>query len=300
MEIDARQVTHGMETFARKFAILISLLIVMTSACGQPPPAAPLTVQSLSLASNNLKVYFVDVGQGDATLVLAPDGKIILMDGGETNTGIVQFLQGMGVKAIDLIIATHPHSDHIGGLVQVLKAIPVAKVVTNGQSHTTPTYEHFLDAIASAKAVYAEAKRGDTISEGDLKFQVLSPVKATGGDLNENSLVLRLEYGKTVFLFMGDTGKETEANILAAGLPVLANILKVGHHGSKFSSSPAFLAQVKPEVAVYMAGRGNSYGYPHKETIAALKAAGAQIYGTDVNGTIMITVDENGYKIDTR
>jgi len=261
-------------------------------------PIDTASAQATSTPSNSLRVSFIDVGQGDAILILAPDGKIMLIDGGDTNTGIVQFLQRNNVQRIDLMVATHPHSDHIGGLVQVLTAIPVTKVITNGQMHTSSIYEHFLDAIAFAKAEYAEVQRGDIIALGNLSFSVLNPTTNTG-DLNHNSLVLRLDYGEVSFLFTGDADKDAEASMISAGLPLQVTILKVGHHGSRYSSSPAFLAQVKPEVAIYSAGTGNLYGHPHPETLAALAAAGARVYGTDVNGTITVITDGISYEVVT-
>jgi hypothetical protein len=171
-------------------------------------------------------------------------------------------------------------------------------VVTNGEPTTTLTYEHFLDAIAGAKAAYKEVKRGDTLTLGGLSLAVLSPEGPGGEDLNDGSIVLRLAYGKVAFLFTGDAQQTAEVSMLRAGEPVEAQILKVGHHGSRSSSSPAFLAAVRPEVAVYSAGLGNSYGHPHAETLAALTEAGATIYGTDVNGTVVINSDGTGYKVE--
>ena len=198
-----------------------------------------------------------------------------------------------------MIVATHPHSDHIGGLVEVLGAIPVSKVITNGEPHTTLTYERFLDAIATAKAEYVEVKRGDVISVGSINFQVLSPVAVTNPDMNENSVVLRVTFGKTTILLMGDAGADTERDLIASGLPLKADILKVGHHGSKSASTPEFLSIVNPDVAIYSAGINNTYGHPAPETLAALSAVGATIYGTDQNGTVVVTIDENGYTINT-
>jgi len=222
----------------------------------------------------------------------------MLIDGGDTDTGVVQYLKSKGITRLDVVVATHPHADHIGGLVQVLKAIPVAKVITNGQPTTTKTYENFLDAIAAAKSEYVEVKRGDIIRLGNIQFTVLSPASIIGDDLNNNSLVLRLVYGKVSFLFDGDAQAEAEASMAASSVsPVSATILKVGHHGSRTSSSPAFLSLVKPEVAIYSAGRNNAYGHPHPETLAALAAVGATVYGTDVNGTVIVTTDGNTFKV---
>jgi competence protein ComEC len=245
-----------------------------------------------------LQISFFDVGQGDSILVVSPDGKTMLIDGGEPDTGIVQYLQGMKINRIDVMVASHPHADHIGGLVQVLKTIPVTEVITNGEPTTTNIYEQFLDGIANAKAKYTEVKKGDTIPLGNLTFDVLAPGVATG-DLNSDSIVLRLTYGKTSVMFMGDADAAAESAILASGSPVKADILKVGHHGSKYSSSVAFLKAVSPAVAVYSAGLGNSYGHPATQTIANLQNVGAQIYGTDKDGTITVSIDANGYKINT-
>jgi beta-lactamase superfamily II metal-dependent hydrolase len=220
-----------------------------------------------------------------------------LIDGGEPNTGVVAYLESQGIKRLSLVVATHPHSDHIGGLVEVLKTFPVDKVVTDGESATTAIFEQFIDAIATAKAQFVEVKKGDTISFGGLTFNVMSSGGVSTNDMNQNSVVLRMTYAKTTFLFMGDAGKVVEP--MLAGMDISADILKVGHHGSNTASGLSFLSQVNPKVAIYMAGLGNSYGHPAAAALANLKAVGAQIYGTDVNGTIIVTVDGSGYSIKT-
>lgn len=245
-----------------------------------------------------LRFRFVNVGQGDATLIQTPGGKNILIDGGETGSGIVQYLQGLGIQRIDLMIATHPHSDHIGGLAQVLEAFPVAKVVTNGQPHTTLVYERFLDGIITAQAEYVEVRRGDIISIDGLNLEVLHPVAPTDSDLNENSLVLKFTYGQTTFLLMGDAESRAEASLLSSGLSLKADILKVGHHGSTSSSTQAFLKAVSPKLAIYSAGVNNQYNHPAPQTIAALASIGATVLGTDQTGTIALTVEQNGYLFD--
>ncbi|NLG48827.1 MAG: MBL fold metallo-hydrolase [Chloroflexi bacterium] len=248
--------------------------------------------------ADSLQVHFIDVGQGDAILIVAPDGKTMLIDGGESNTGVVEYLRSVGVQQLDLMVATHPHADHIGGLVDVLEEIPVAEVVTNGQMHTSRTYERLLDGIAAAGAVYTEVKRGDRVQLGGLTFDVLHPTSGEDDDLNNSSVVLRLVYNQVAFLFTGDAEAQVEADILAAGQPVNATILKLGHHGSHTSSTAEFLAHVQPEVAVYSAEIGNSYGHPHAETLAALAKIGTQVYGTDVNGTVIVTSDGSTYTVD--
>ncbi|MBM2832717.1 MAG: beta-lactamase protein [Dehalococcoidia bacterium] len=263
-----------------------------------PPQPSPPPAGAPGTGVGTLQVHFIDVGQGDSILIQAPDGKTMLIDGSEANSAALEYLKSKGINHLDLVVATHPHADHIGGLVQVLKAIPVAKVITSGQPTTTKTYENFLDAIAAAKAEYVEVKRGDTVRLGYLTFSVLHPISSEGDDLNNGSVVLHLEYGQVSFLFTGDAEKEAEGSVSVSSVsPVKAMILKVGHHGSRTASSRAFLALVEPEVAIYSAGKGNNYGHPHPEAIAALKAAGARIYGTDVNGTVIVTTDGKTYSV---
>jgi len=225
-------------------------------------------------------------------------GHHALIDGGEANSGALAYLRAHGVRQLDAIIATHPHSDHIGGLPAVLTTIPVSQVYATGQPHTTSAYEGFLNAIFAAKAKYTEVKRGDRIPLGNLTLEVLSPsrIRPTG-DMNNNSLVLRLDYGSVGFLFEGDAQAEAESALLAAGLARPATVLKVGHHGSRSSSTPAFLAAVHPQIGVYSAGAGNSYGHPHPQTIANLKAVGTEIHGTDQEGSVVITTDGNTYQV---
>ena len=267
----------------------------------QPTPILQLTgiIPSQPTAVlDNLRVSFVDVGAGDATLLLAPDGKVALIDGGETDAGIVPYLQSAGIDHIDLMIATDSRPDHIGGLVQVLQAMPVGTVVANAPVNTPPIYESFLGAIASTQAQLLEVKQGDTLALGSLTFNVLNPVSEAGEALKDSPIVLRLVFGEVAFLFMGDAEKEAGTSILAAGLPVQAQILKVGFHGSQAASSPAFLSQVKPEVAIYFTGLGNPNEQPDPAALRSLGAVGANIFDTDVHGTITITTVGSGYTVD--
>ncbi len=261
-----------------------------------PPIILEPTAQPVS---GTLRFHFVNVGQGDATVIQTPGGQTMLIDGGDPNTGIVQYLQSLGIQRIDLMVATHPHSDHIGGLVQVLQSIPVTKVIYSGEPYTTSTFEHFIDAIGTARAEYVEVKRGDSFSLEGISFHVLNPTGTAFSDNpNENSVVLQFTYGTTTFLLMGDGGAEAEAAMLSVGIPLKATILKVGHHGSTSGSTPAFLNTVKPEIALYSAGINNSYHHPSSKTITALSFTGTTIYGTDKNGTIDIDVSANGYTIN--
>ncbi len=277
----------------RLFPLLLVLLVLL-AACR---PTSPSPTASLS---QNLEVHFIDVGQGDSIFVKAPDGKTMLIDGGERGSGTLEYLKGRGVKQIDVMVATHPHDDHIGGLTEILRQMTVKEVWLNGDSTTTPTFSQFLQAIDGSGAKFNEAQRGNSISLGNLRFDVLNPRPSLPDDINGNSTVLRLEYGKVSFLFTGDATKEAESNMLNANENVRAKVLKVGHHGSSGSSSAAFLKAVAPEVAVYSAGKNNSYGHPAPVIISRLLSMGVKIFGTDVNGTVVVSSDGQTYQVTTQ
>jgi competence protein ComEC len=261
---------------------------VAPTATVTPAPTAAITP---------MVVTFIDVGQGDSILVESPDGQVALIDGGSAGSGALTYLQNRGIKSIDIMIASYPGEEHIGGLSEVLDAMPVRKVITNPQSDITTTYRHFLDAIANAKAEYEEVSRGDSINLGKLTFSVLNPDIIKPGSLKTNSLVLGMSYGKTAFLFMGDADSTAEAGILAKVHPVQADILKVGQHGSCTASSPAFLDAIHPMVAIYFAKAKNPYGYPCAATIRAMDARGIFIYGTDTYGSLIVTTTLDGYAV---
>lgn len=237
-----------------------------------------------------LKIHFIDVGQGDSILIDLAETEI-LIDGGGRSPGVVSYLSAHVDGAIEALVVTHPHADHIGGLIAVLDSFEVEEIWLNGDTSTSKTYQEFMSLVETEDASISEALRGQSIEVDGLTLPILHPVKPLFGDTNNNSVVLRLCYGDIKFLFTGDAEKRAETSILDSALVVQAQILKVGHHGSSSSSSTKFLNVVKPEVAIYMAGEGNRYGHPHQETITALLEVGAEIYGTDIHGTIVITTD---------
>jgi len=256
-----------------------------------PPPTPPV-------ASGNLDVYFIDVGQGDSIFI--DDGTTeVLIDGGEKSTGVTDFIRPYIDGPLDCVVATHPHSDHIGGLIAVLKTFTVSDVWTNGETYSGTTYNEFVSAEDSSGATEHIAKRGDVITVGNLSFSVLHPDTPTNSDPNENSIVLYLDYGNVSFLFTGDAGKPSEASMLSASVVQHADILKIGHHGSRTASSPQFIQAVNPEVAIYMAGLNNSYHLPNQDALDIVSSLGAKIYGTDKNGTIEVSTDGTNYTVTT-
>jgi competence protein ComEC len=263
-----------------------------------------LPTQSIDLCSNTqptqvLYVYFIDVGQGDSILIQSSRGETILIDGGDENQAALNYLLSLGITKLDIVIASHVHPDHIGGLIEVLNTIPVAKVYSNGEMTTTLTYESFLDAILSSNAAYFEVKRGDTITDGSLNFSVLNLPYANENNTNNNSIILRLVYQNISFLFMGDAEYEVESSLVNSGFSIKSDILKIGHHGSNTSSSATFLNFVHPSIAVYSAGLGNPFHLPDPEVLKRITGLGTLIYGTDINGTILISTDGTNYQVRT-
>jgi beta-lactamase superfamily II metal-dependent hydrolase len=242
-----------------------------------------------------LTVHFIDVGQGDSILFDLGDVEV-LIDGGDKSPGVVSYIDDHIDGPLEVMVATHPHADHIGGLIAVLDAFEVDEIWLNGDTSTSKTYSQFMSAVTSEGAKVFVARRGDTIQAGNLTFNVLNPVNLSG-KTNDNSIVLSLSYGQVDFLFTGDAEQEAEASMLSVVIVPDVEILKVGHHGSRTASSIQFLQAAKPEYAIYMAGQGNSYGHPHQETIINLCEVGAEIYGTDIHGTIIITTDGVTYNL---
>ena len=309
---------------ARILIILVIACLIILVSCGappttqpapQPPPApapaptptpapkptptpepTPIPAPTPAPTTEELKVHFIDVGQGDSILIDLGQTEV-LIDGGGRSPGVVAYLKNHIDGALEVMVATHPHADHIGGLIAVLGSFEVQEIWLNGDTSTSKTYGEFMSRVNAEGAIIKEARRGQSIDAGNLTFLILHPVSPLVKDTNNNSIVLLLSYGSIDILFTGDAEKEAEGTMLTASdMPIPdVEILKVGHHGSRTSSSVQFLDIVKPEVAIYMAGEGNRYGHPHQETITALTNVRAKILGTDTSGTIVITSDGKQY-----
>lgn len=241
------------------------------------------------------------MGQGDAILIQC-NGKNMLVDAGDDSMGdrVVSELTNLGVSALDVVVATHPHADHIGGMDEVLDAFPVSQFYDSGNTDTTKTYEEMVQSIDEHGIPYETVERGDRINlDPILSIQVLNPGPTLTGDLNEDSVVLMIQHGSVDYLFMGDAGNTTESELLTTNYPLDIEILKVGHHGSKCSSSPQFLSTVTPETSIIMVGQGNRYGHPSSETLTALQNIGSTIYRTECDGDIIVTSNENSYTVTT-
>ncbi len=259
---------------------------------------SPTATPSPSPAAEVLTVHFIDVGQGDAILIDKGDTDI-LVDGGPSSTNVLAYLQGQGIADIDLLVATHPHADHIGGLPDVLAQYQVSEIWVNGDTADSQIYDQFAAAVAAEGVTVREPTRGYTTQMNGLGIAVLNPTSQLSGDPNEDSVVFRLTCGQVSVMLVGDANNNSEAGMLGAGLALDSDVLKVGHHGSSTSSSAAFLAAVTPKDAVISVGAGNTYGHPTQETLDRLAAVGATVYRTDQNGTVVLTSDCNTYSIAT-
>lgn len=253
-----------------------------------------------SPSGQQLEVHFIDVGQGDATLIIYDDVHI-LIDGGNNGgeTALLNYLKKVDVDDFEIVIATHPDADHIGGLAEVLEHYSADLIIDSGESHTSQTYKAYLAQVQRHQQLGTQYLEDDNflfeISD-DITFEVIE-TGDDNGDRNNNSVVTKLNYEQISFLFTGDMESEVEQSILSKDLDV--DILKAGHHGSKTSSSQSFLNVVTPKTVVISAGKNNSYGHPHPVLLNRLKAHTEDIYVTADDGTIVIKTDGQTYQVET-
>ncbi|EEG29933.1 metallo-beta-lactamase domain protein [[Clostridium] methylpentosum DSM 5476] len=279
-------------------SLLAALVILGVSWIGyqffgdDPKPITPGT---------DVSVHFIDVGQGDCELIRVGD-QSILIDAGENDKGntVLDYLNKQGIEKIDLFIGTHPHSDHIGGMDTVINRIEVGEVLMpelpDSLVPTTKTYTDVLTAIADKNLPVTAAEPGQMYTFGDATLEILGPLRDYD-DLNDMSVVAKLTYGSTTFLFGGDMEKEVEDDLLNANADVRADVLKLSHHGSKTSNSKAFLDAVGADTYAICVGAGNSYGHPHDQVLNRI--SGKQVYRTDLNGDIVIGTDGANLTVQT-
>ncbi len=270
--------------------LCFAALLFVCSCEAQPQPTNTPAVTSMSTdlpSENDLKVHFINVGQGDSSFIEFPDGSTMLIDAGEREYGsvVLSYIRSLGYDHIDYLVATHPHSDHIGGMHEVVEGTNIGAVYMPRAQSNTATFEKLLTAIKSKGLKIGQAKAGVSIKKTDnVSVDILSPVSDQYDNLNNWSAVIMITYGKTKYLFMGDAEREVEKQLYDCR----ADVVKVGHHGSSTSSSPDFIARTDAKYAVVSVGEGNSYGHPHKETLTAWQNAGATVLRTDQLGTIVI------------
>ena len=249
--------------------------------------------------SGDLEAHFLDIGQGDATVLIGAGATILIDTGRHDRSDVVPALRSIGVQHLDLVIITHAHADHVGQLDSVLAELPVDEVWMSGTPHTTATFERAITALERSDAAYGEPRSGDVVELGDLLVEVFNPERLVG-DHHADGVAVRVTHGAVRFLFTGDAEALTETAMVRRHGPSLrAEIYQVGHHGSRTSSNRDFLAAVQPDLAVYSAGAGNSYRHPHDEALTRLAAAGAETYGTPVHGTVIVRTDGTSWTVRT-
>lgn len=271
------------------FLIVLSAAIVSGELFLKTNKNSEAMQTSNTVLSEKLEVDFIDVGQADSILVSNKD-ETMLIDAGNNENGndVVKFIKEKGISKINYLVGTHPHADHIGGLDDVINSdleienIFMPKIQTN-----TKTFEDVLDALKNKNLKVTAPKKGDTFKIGDANCEVMTDSILEKENLNLSSIVIRLKFGDNSFLFMGDAESENEKTISWPRV----DVLKVGHHGSNTSSSQDFLNQVKPEYAIIMAGKDNSYGLPKQKILDRLAKIGAKIFRTDELGTITVISD---------
>lgn len=272
------------------YKILGSLLIIVFFLIGY-------AVQSQE-DRQNLEVVFLDVGQGDAILIKTPYEQNILIDGGPDNAILSQLGRNLAFfdKEIDLMILSHPHSDHVTGLVEVLKRYNVEKILMTGVNHTAPDYIAFLEQIDQQKieVEFANSQK-DIILGEDLVFKLLYPwedlTQKEVDNLNNTSIVGKLIYKNNSFLLTGDAEIEIEQELVNSGADLSADVLKAGHHGSKTATTQEFLDKVKPQYVVIQSGKGNKFGHPHLRTLNTLEKNNIKVLRNDQLGAINFVSD---------
>lgn len=291
--------------------IAILALILSIAGCASLPIGNQLveTLEPTPASAPALEVFVLDVGQGDSIFLISPSGKTMLIDAGEASAydTVKSFLNKHKINQIDVVIATHPHSDHIGSMDKVIQNFQIADFYLPDATHSTRTFERMLDALErkrSINVVQAIASEESFIpwDEG-VEVRILSPFAGQDHrNLNDHSVVIRIKFKDTAILLMGDAEKTAEYAMLSR-LPLeffKAQVLKVGHHGSATSTTDLLLNAVLPEIALISVGEGNAYSHPRQETLDILESYGATIYRTDLHGTIHVTLDGKDVSVSTQ
>lgn len=268
--------------------LLAAVLALAATSCSWFSPKQ----SELALESSKLLVHFIDVGQGDSIL-LESKGEFVLIDAGEKEYGsdVVKYIRRRGADELKYVIATHPHTDHIGGLTKVINSVDTLNFITVETDQSTRTWLNVLEAVEKNDVNYIDAVPGATYRFGEASFTILAPLGSGYTGYNDYSVVTKVTCGEVSFLLTGDAEKTSENEMIDAGENLSADVLKCGHHGSSSSSTAKFLKAVRPGCAVITCGRDNDYGHPHKETLKKLNLLGCQIYRTDQSGTIVARTD---------
>ncbi len=264
------------------------------ASMSMPVISVPPAEQPIS----RLTVHYIDVGQADATLVLC-DNKSMLIDGGNVADSdlIVAYLKKKNISVLDYVVCTHAHEDHVGGLSGALSIVSVNNVIAPKTEADTKAYQNFKRKASEQGLTIQHSSAGDSFSLGSSNVQIIGPITEYSDNLNNTSIVMKLTYGNTSFLFTGDAEREEEQEIISAGYDLSADVLKIGHHGSDTSTSYVWLREIMPEYAVISVGKGNSYGHPEETVLSRLRDADVKLYRTDLYGDITAISDGNSVTV---
>ena len=243
------------------------------------------------VSSGELEVWFIDVGQGDSALIISPEGKTMLIDCGEYENidSVTGFLDKKGIDTIDVVIVSHPHTDHMGGMATIFWDYEIKSVYMPYASANTTAFEKMMEAIDEEGLTINEAKEGVSFDLGSVHAEMFGPCSDEYEDVNDYSVIMKLTYGNISYLFTGDATTLAESEVLQTGADISSNVLKVGHHGSNTSTSQEFLDAVDPDFAVISVGKDNDYGHPKERILKRL--SGIPIFRTDKLGTFCISTD---------
>lgn len=283
----------------RGLLCILCIAVLLLSACGIAVPNTD-PIAAPKQPDGDMTVHVIDVGQGDSTFVEFPNGQSMLIDAGERDYGstVENYIRSLGYSRLDYVVGSHPHSDHIGGLARVIEAFEVGEIWMPNKASTTATFENLLKTIQNKGLSVRTARAGKVIlSTEDIRVKILSPVKEEYGDeMNLYSAVIKITYGNQRFLIMGDAEEENEEEMEE----VRAEFIRVGHHGSKTSSSQDFVDRVSARYAVISVGQNNSYGLPKEEIISRWQQSGAAVYRTDEVGTVIAHCDGKSITIESK
>jgi len=248
---------------------------------------------NVELKNEDLKIYYIDVGQADSILIQNNE-KTLLIDAGNNEDGknIVKFIQNLGINKINYLVGTHPHEDHIGGLDNVINSFEIENILMPKVQTNTKTFEDVLDSISNKGLNITSPKKGDKFMLEEAECEIMLS-EENSKNLNNSSIVIRLVLKDQSYIFMGDTEKDNEA---LRSWPQ-TNVIKIGHHGSNTSTSADFIKQISPQIAIIMVGKDNKYGHPKDEIIERINSTNAKIYRTDEQGNILIISDGENNKV---